>query len=93
MVFVIHVDAVTTIVNTIVDNKLDTFQQSTIAVNQKIVNSQIAEMTKYYNTLQKEEKAELQAIAVDWGLPVKLAAGAEFNQLVKLISVAIHLTK
>ena len=60
---------------------------------QKIVKSQIAEMTKYYNTLQKEEKAELQAIAVDWGLPVKLAASADFNQLVKVISVAIHLTK
>ena len=39
------------------------------------------------------EKAELQAIAVDWSLPVKLAANADFNQLVKLVSVAIHLTK
>ena len=80
--------------STLTANTIDKWMKETLNKEQyKTAKSQVAELTKYYNTIPKEHKSEISSVAVDWGLPVKLAAAADTNQLLKLIVSAIHMTK
>jgi hypothetical protein len=45
-------------------------------------------MIEFYNSKDKELKAELPDLASDWGLPVKLAAQADTQWLMKMLTVA-----
>jgi hypothetical protein len=45
-------------------------------------------MMEFYNSKDKELKAELPDLASDWGLPVKLAAQADTQWLMKVLTAA-----
>jgi len=57
---------------------------------QKKIDTLINELTNYYKLLPKLEQSTIgiDKLAVEWGLPVRTAAGLTNEQLIKVISTA-----